>query len=325
MLSVIIPVYNAKEYLEECVNSVLAQTYRELQVILVDDGSQDGSEKLCDNFAKNDPRVHVIHKKNGGPVSARNAGLDYATGEWIMFVDGDDYVEAGMCEHMMQVQQVQGDIDIVCCSALLVREGQTIGTCFDHYPDGTIKTGREIAKEILLDKIGSHVWRAIYRKQCWEEVRFPNRKKHEDMGTAYKVFLRAEKVAFVGQAYYKYRVYEQSLTATYDPMTPYYAFSGFKEHYECAVTEFPEIAEECAANVAHYGISTYFHYCGKNVPELEHAVEEVLPFLEAHKQEVLRNRTIPRTRRMALRVYYTSNIMFRILCRITYFLGLQKK
>lgn len=100
MISVIVPVYNTKEYLERCVNSLLMQTYRDMEIILVDDGSTDGSGEICDRFAEQERRVRVFHKKNGGSSSARNLGLDNANGEFVGFVDSDDYVDADMYERL---------------------------------------------------------------------------------------------------------------------------------------------------------------------------------------------------------------------------------
>ena len=113
MLSVIIPVYNVEEYLAKCVDSILNQTYKNLEVILVNDGSKDGSGSICDAFAQKDPRVRVIHKENGGLSSARNAGIEAAKGEYITFVDSDDWIEADAYAHLMELMQ-RYQVKLVC-------------------------------------------------------------------------------------------------------------------------------------------------------------------------------------------------------------------
>ena len=113
MVSIIVPVYNIKEYLPVCVESLLGQTEPDLEILLVDDGSSDGSGDLCDGYARRDPRVRVIHKKNGGLSSARNAGLDAASGEWILLVDGDDYLAKNAVERLLSVATVHKDADFV--------------------------------------------------------------------------------------------------------------------------------------------------------------------------------------------------------------------
>ncbi len=125
LISVIVPVYNVKEHIEQCVNSITGQTYKNLEIILVDDGSKDSSGEICDKLAKEDARIHVIHKQNGGVSSARNAGLDYAHGEYIAFVDGDDYIDETMYEKLLS--KMDADIDIVSCYMQ------------SFYPDGQVK------------------------------------------------------------------------------------------------------------------------------------------------------------------------------------------
>ena len=113
MLSVIVPVYNVEAYLPRCVDSILAQSYSNLEVILVDDGAKDASGAICDAYAAKDPRVKVIHKENGGLSSARNAGLDIALGEYIAFVDSDDWIEPDAYQHLLEVME-RYDVRLVC-------------------------------------------------------------------------------------------------------------------------------------------------------------------------------------------------------------------
>ena len=115
MISVIVPVYNVEKYLRQCLDSVLAQTYRELEIILVDDGSTDGSGAICDEYATRDSRIKVVHQQNGGLSSARNAGLDLATGEYVAFVDSDDYIHETMLELLYQAL-VENNADTVICN-----------------------------------------------------------------------------------------------------------------------------------------------------------------------------------------------------------------
>ena len=125
LISIIIPIYNVEDYLDECVQSVIHQTYKNLEIILVDDGSPDRCPQMCDKYAKLDNRIIVIHKKNGGQSDARNAGLKQATGDFLCFVDSDDFIDVTMCEQMLRYQQ-ESDADIIGCM-------------FSWYEDGEIK------------------------------------------------------------------------------------------------------------------------------------------------------------------------------------------
>lgn len=140
MISIIIPVYNVEEYLSRCIDSVLNQTHKNLEIILVDDGSADNCGKICDEYAQKDSRIKVIHKENGGVSSARNAGLDIAQGDYVAFVDADDYVEKEMCEYLLKEME-SGEFDIIQYNYCDVLEDGTLVSAniknrtYDNYND----------------------------------------------------------------------------------------------------------------------------------------------------------------------------------------------
>ena len=113
IVSIIVPCYKVNDFLPQCVESLMNQTYKDIEIILVDDGSPDDTGKLCDEYAKKDNRIKVVHKQNGGLVSARNAGYDVATGDWMMYVDGDDWLDADCCQIMLDAIADNPDVDIV--------------------------------------------------------------------------------------------------------------------------------------------------------------------------------------------------------------------
>ena len=121
LISVIVPVYKAEKYLNQCIESIVSQTYQNLQIILVDDGSPDNCPAICDDWAKKDRRIVVIHKENGGQSSARNVGLDIARGEYVGFVDADDFIDHDMYEILLH-SLVSTNVDIVCCGSRIVNE-----------------------------------------------------------------------------------------------------------------------------------------------------------------------------------------------------------
>lgn len=325
LISVIVPVYKVEAYLEECVRSLQSQTYGDLEIILVDDGSPDGCPEMCDSYAAGDSRIKVIHKENGGLADARNTGMNHATGELIAFADSDDWIAPQTYEQMVQMFREDPELDIVCCAAARVRDGEEVESAFFYYPTGTVKTGEEITRRILLDEIGSQVVKGLYKRHCWEGVRFPMGLLYEDIPTTYKAYMKAKKIAFIAEPFYKYRMNQESISTTAKAIKPYHIYLGFKDHYLCAEEHFPEIAIRCCGNAGHYAISTYFHYCSERSAELEAAVEDVREFLDTHKAEILQDRQLPRSRMLALRIYYLSNTVFKLLCRVFHVLGLQKR
>lgn len=325
LISIIVPVYKVEEYLDQCVRSLQTQTYPNLEILLVDDGSPDGCPAMCDAYAQSDSRVKVVHKANGGLADARNAGLDAATGDLIAFLDSDDWVDPTTYETMLAAFSSAENVDIVCCAASRVRGEEEVERMFSYYPTGTIKTGAEITQEILLDNIGSQVVKGLYKRMCWEGVRFPLGRLYEDIPTTYQAFMKAERIAFIDEPFYKYRLNDESISFTAKPIKPYHIHLGFRSHYECAVEHFLEIADACCGKAAHYAISAYFHYCSEGSKELEAVVPDLRAFLDTHKKQIKNNTNMPKSRQLALKIYYTSNGLFKLFCKAFHVLGLQKK
>jgi len=203
-ISVIVPVYNVEKYLARCVDSILAQTYENLEVILVDDGAKDNSGAICDAYAAKDPRVKVIHKENGGLSSARNAGLEAATGECIAFVDSDDWIEPDAYAHLLQLME-QYDVKLVCGGRYDVdgRNGEkTIGLC---PPKEEIITAEEMVGRIFLwQGCDSSACDKLYHRSVLENFRYPEGKVCEDVPVTYKIVLTAERVALSDMPFYNY-------------------------------------------------------------------------------------------------------------------------
>lgn len=202
LISIIIPVYKVEKYLEKCIQSVINQTYENLQIILVDDGSPDNCGKICDEYAERDQRIEVIHKSNGGLSDARNKGLEIAKGEYICFVDSDDYIEADMYEVLYNLLK-QYNVDVSICNFYTVSQGKI---AIKNADNGIKEYNRiEILKEILLDNnIQSYAWNKLYKKDLFDEIKYPVGKKYEDIGTTFYLLEKCNKVVVTGKPEYYY-------------------------------------------------------------------------------------------------------------------------
>lgn len=202
LISIIIPVYKVEKYLEKCIQSVINQTYKNIQIILVDDGSPDNCGKICDEYAKKDHRIEVIHKSNGGLSDARNKGLEIAKGEYIGFVDSDDYIEADMYEVLYNLLK-QYNADVSICNFYTVSQGKI---AIKNIDSGIKEYTRiEILKEILLDNnIQSYAWNKLYKKELFDEIKYPVGKKYEDIGTTFYLLEKCNKVVVTGKPEYYY-------------------------------------------------------------------------------------------------------------------------
>ena len=204
LISVIVPVHNVAAYLPRCVDSILAQSYANLQIILVDDGSTDDSGKICEEYAKKDTRIQVIHQKNGGLSSARNAGLDAASGQYIGFVDSDDWIEPEMYEKMLALMECN-EAQIVCAGRYDVDGDtgrKTIGLCPKQQ---TCVTGEELAGRIFLwDHCDSSACDKLYRRALFDGIRYPEGRTCEDVPVTYRLALKAERVVLCDKPFYNY-------------------------------------------------------------------------------------------------------------------------
>jgi len=211
LISVIVPVYKVEKYLNKCVESILAQTYKNLEIILVDDGSPDGCPAICDEWAKRDTRIHVIHKINGGLSDARNAGLQLATGQYVAFVDSDDWLEPNMYERLYEVL-TDTSADIVECGVLFEDDDGNILRDRKCERPIHIYTAREALRQLVLeDGVYQTVWNKIYRRTVLDGIDFPVGKCNEDEFWTYRVIDCASSYAVIEDTLYHYLQRDSSI------------------------------------------------------------------------------------------------------------------
>jgi len=217
LISVIVPVYNVYKYVDKCIESIINQSYKNLDIILVDDGSTDGSGDICENYKNKDKRISVIHKKNGGLSDARNFGLKYAKGEYLTLVDADDLIRSDMIEGLLKAA-IENNADI------------SLGNFEKCSLEYGLEKLNNIKKDFLLDvkllpreyltgnkfDISNHTlitvaWCKLYKKHLFENIVFPYGKLHEDEFTTYKLLDKSNKIIFVDEPYYFYVQREDSI------------------------------------------------------------------------------------------------------------------
>ena len=205
LISVIVPVYKVENYLHKCVDSIINQTYKNLEIILVDDESPDNCPKICDDYAKRDSRIKVIHKKNGGLSSARNAGLDIAKGKYIEFVDSDDYIDIEMISVLYNLL-IQNQADMSICSLQYVGENEKKLTNPKVNLKDCVLDNKKLLQKLYEDGSVYYVvaCNKLYNSSLFEGIRYPIGKIHEDEAIIHDIFLRCKKVAVTSLRYYMY-------------------------------------------------------------------------------------------------------------------------
>lgn len=220
LISIIIPVYNVESYLSKCIDSIVSQTYRDLEIILIDDGSTDGSGSICSRYAAADERIVVIRQENGGVTRARKTGLRFATGEYIGFVDADDWIESGMYERMLSVMK-ETDVDVVCTGYYKEVEDNT-AVVYDRIPEGyydmqdevLYKKGLVIDEESGEQNINVYLWCKLFKKEMLADIMERLEDKicyGEDLAAIYAILPKSKSIYVLHEAYYHYGTNPESI------------------------------------------------------------------------------------------------------------------
>lgn len=213
-ISVIVPVYNTKKYLRRCIDSLLIQTLPEIEIILVNDGSTDGSGEICDAYAKANANIRVIHKENQGLSAARNDGIEIAQAEYIMFVDSDDWVTHRFCEAPLRAA-VEQCADLVFIGYYNVRDDRVEGRGIPA--ESRVITEEDALHMIMDGPVGAMAWNKLYHKDLFRSLRFPIGRWYEDVGTTYQAVHLARRIYCLSEHLYYYTSNrEGSITSRHD-------------------------------------------------------------------------------------------------------------
>lgn len=236
LITVIIPIYKVEEYLDECVTSVVNQTFTNLEIILVDDGSPDNCPQMCDEWAKRDSRIKVIHKTNGGLSDARNAGIEISTGAYIAFVDSDDFIKVDMIEKLYAALNRE-NADIAACG-ILTCEGdkQTAWGCKDM-----VGTPEQIYALLYNDTAYPvSALDKLYKHSCWESLRFPVGKTCEDAFTTYQLIHNTQRIVMIPEALYCYRIRPGSIMTSTFSLKKMDEEAAWRCNYEFMEQRYPQ-------------------------------------------------------------------------------------
>lgn len=231
VISVIVPIFNTQKYLSKCIDSICNQTYSNLEIILVDDGSTDDSGKICDEYAKIDKRIKVVHKTNGGLSDARNKGLDIVSGEFVAFVDGDDYIHPDMYAILLQAMN-DYQSDIVCCDYRKVSEEEEI-TEDCTYGKCTSYRGKDVIRQIWKDNVKTVVqWNKLYKADIFSDIRYPIGRYHEDTFVIHHILQKCKIYTVVEQKLYYYVQHSDSIMSNFKIKRVEDAIDAYKERIE---------------------------------------------------------------------------------------------
>lgn len=289
LVSVVIPVYNASRYLRESVDSVISQTYQNLEIIIVDDGSTDDSGSICDKYAENDSRIIVIHSENRGLSAARNLGMSKMSGSYICFLDSDDWIDSRAIETLLKTA-VEKKSDIVAAE-----------TCYE-YVDQTrhpkakntsvqVFSGQGILQAFVDKRIGDEVWDKIYRTECFEDIRFPVGQNFEDVATTYRVLMKLAEndgtVTVIPDELIHCRIRKSSISHTWTLKNVKDCWKSFHTKYEALPAYQDKLLSGCFAAIGYMWLN-YRSFSKKDKARAGKTIREMQMFSKKHFHQVMK-------------------------------------
>ncbi|BCG58629.1 glycosyltransferase family 2 protein [Paenibacillus sp. URB8-2] len=317
-ISIIVPVYNVENYIHKCVDSILAQSFENFELILVDDGSPDNCPAICDQYAAKDPRVRVIHKPNGGLSDARNWGLNIAEGKYVGFVDSDDWIADDMYE-LLYHSLIENEADIAVCCHYEVVDGELFQiNNYDGYP--RVLSNVEGLSELLMDvRIKNLAWDKLYKRELFRNVNYPVGVYYEDTPTTYKLFLQASKVSLVNIPKYYYFKRKESITGSKNLKKLQDKFYGAYEKYDKVRSQYRDKIDKAtwgwAANVVINEAMELYNYLlrQKDGTGQSKDVEKVKRFLRENLSVIMTAKPIGPKLKMAAIILSTSEAFYSLL------------
>lgn len=318
LISVVIPIYKVEEYLDRCMQSVLNQTYQNLEIILVDDGSPDGCGAMCDRYQAEDPRVKVIHKENGGLSDARNAGIDIAKGKYITFIDPDDYVSERYMEYLYGLIQEFGCPMSIALHQAVYESGKVLSW----------DTGKRLAMpaEACMERILYHdvldisAWGKLYERRLFEHVRYPKGRLFEDAGTTYKLIVQCEKIACGFESHYYYMIRSNSIVTGAFNMKKLDMIEMTDQMAETLREKYPALEDAILRRQVYARFTTLRQLVESDV-RYRDKEKELIGYIQQHAASVMHNPKAPKRDKFAIVTAYLGAGFFRtswkLYCRMT--------
>lgn len=286
-VSIIVPVYRVEKYLAKCVDSILNQTYKNFELILVDDGSPDNCGKICDEYAIKDDRVRVFHKENGGLSDARNYGIKKAKCEWIVFIDSDDYIKEDYIETLVKICEDDCQIGIVSYSYVYEDYKEKKYSAKNNRTK-KYNTNEALTTMLYQKEFDTAAWGKIYKRELFNKIEFPTGKIYEDISTIYKVFLKSNKIAYCNSKKYMYLQRKDSIMGRNFKLKDMdYIYESEKMLNSIKSLNNPELLEAAICRYTNANFSILLKI-GKNQDYIKQR-KEILKNIKNYRKQVLLN------------------------------------
>ena len=291
LISVIVPAYNVEKFIGKCIDSILRQSFKDFEVLLIDDGAKDSTPEICDACAKKDSRIKVYHKENGGLSDARNYGIDRMQGKYVTFIDSDDYVDSGYFEYLYGLITQEEDIQIAICGKKSVREDENASPDPETFHE--IITGERAVQKMLCGHGSGHsAWGKLYSANLWKTVRYPKGKIYEDYATTYRVMALVDKAAWGNAAMYFYVQHIESIMHQKCSRRSLSLVDIADEETEFIVRKWPALKQEALARKVTSELKCLQNILNAKNEEFDDYKQKIVEDVRRHKGELLASKKV---------------------------------
>lgn len=297
LISVILPIYNVEKYLEKCLKSVINQTYKNLEIILVDDGSKDNSPQICDEYAVKDKRIVVIHKSNGGLSDARNAGIEIAKGKYMTLIDSDDYVEKDYVQFLYQLIKENNAEMSICSHTVLYTNGTRIEK---ETGEHLVLDPKTTLEKILYDEgIDLSAWAKMYKKELFDNVKYPKGRIFEDAATTYLLIDECKKIVLGSESKYYYIIRDNSITTKGFSPKKMQLIDSTQEMCDYVKNKYPDLEKAADRRLMYAYLATLSQLanCKDKYPEEQ---KKLMEYIKQNRKKALKDKRIKKRDRIAL-------------------------
>lgn len=318
LISIIVPVYNVEKYLKRCIDSCINQTYKNIEIILVDDGSLDECPRICDEYKEKDCRIKVIHKKNGGLSDARNVGIKESKGKYITFVDSDDYIDSDYIEYLYMLLKKYNTNLSICSYSAIYDNGRIITQANDK--EYVISSHDALEKILYHEEFNVASVAKLYDKKLFKNVGFPVGKIHEDTYTTYKLIDQCDNISVGLKSKYNYMIRRGSILTSKFNINKLLLIDAYQEMGNYVLKKYPDLHDAVIRSIVYANISTLRQMINCK-PRLKTKEKEIRNCIIKNKKVVLKNKRVSKRDKVAIILITISPSLFKIswnlYCKLT--------
>lgn len=317
LISVIIPFFNVKPFFNDCLKSVISQTYKNLEIILVNDGSNDGSLDIANSYLNLDTRVKLINQENKGISAARNTGIKNATGEYLTFIDSDDFVSESYIHHLYEILEKNQCLVSIGAHYIYRNDKEII---FKGFSNDRLLLTKEVIQEILLDKnCDLSLWGKLYKATLFMDITFPEGKLFEDTAVTYKILLKCKTIICSSQANYYYRKRKNSITTSESFLKKMDLINFTKQMTEEIKKIYPDMFQFCKKRLvwAYFSTLNQLYKC-KNAIELSQEETNIVTFLKNNAKDIIKNKVFSKQEKMAIILLLINKRLYSFVYKTFY-------